>query len=173
MPLYLLPCGRCWVGLGFFQRLDVSVSRCLPVHVTKPGALLFISAGGFCVGAAIVHLSPVLCPKCVSTGEMGREWPYSSLIPISFQGNTQHDKGSQSKTTKSSDLCRKQDSPSVGHRTNMDGGSLLIKLLFQCQMFRFTKQLLARDDSLLFNCCKLGVLAIIQHNSSVMLRGFH
>lgn len=126
-----------------------------------------------CAGAAIVHPSPVLCPQCVCAGEVGRVWPHSSLTPISFQGNTRHDKGSQSKTIKSSDPHRKQDSPTVGHRTNVDGGSLVIKQLFQRHLFKFAKQLLARDDSLLFNCCKLGVLAIIQHNSCVMFRGFH
>lgn len=127
MPLYLLPCGRRWARLGFSQGLSVIVNRCLPVHVTKPGALLLISTGALRAGAAIVHLSPVLCPKCVCTGEMGRMWPYSSLTPVGFQGNTQHDKGSQSQTIKSSDPHQKWGSPTVSQRTNMDGGSLLTK----------------------------------------------
>lgn len=151
----------------------MSVNRCLPVQVTKAGALLMIRAGVVCAGTATVHLSPGLCPKCVCTGEMGRVWTHRSLTPISFQGNAQHDKGSWSKTIKCSEPHWKRDSPTLGRRTNMDGGSLVIKQLFQCQLFKFARQLLARDDSLLFNCCKLGVLAIIQHNSSVMLSGLH
>lgn len=66
----------------------------------------------------------------------------------------------------------KQDSPTVDYRTKMEGGGLLIKA-FSVQVFRFSKQLLARDVSLLFNRCKLGGLAVIQHNSAVMLHRFH
>lgn len=151
----------------------MSVSRCLPVHVTNPGALLLVSTGVFCAGAAIVLLSPVLCPKGVCTGEMGRVWPCSSLTPISFQGNTQHGKGSQSKTLKSSDPHRKQHSPAASHRTNIHGGSLLIKQLFQCQLFKFVRQLLTRDDSLLFNCCKLGGFAHYSAQLFCDACGFH
>lgn len=39
------------------------------------------------------YLLPVLYRKCVSTVEMGRELPYSSLTLISFQGNAKHGKG--------------------------------------------------------------------------------
>lgn len=148
MPLYLLPCRWCHVRLSFLQGLWVSTDAS---HDSYHRTMDFCWIGPvgtqrtLYAGIAIPHLSPVLYHKCVNTAEMGRELPYSSLTLISFQGNAKHDKGWQSKTIKYSYRHQKQDSPTVDYRTNLDQGGLLLKQLFLCRLFRFSKQLLAKN----------------------------
>lgn len=43
--------------------------------------------------ATLLHLSPVLYPKCINRVEISKDLPYSSVLLIGFPGNTKHGKG--------------------------------------------------------------------------------
>lgn len=161
IPLYLQPCRRCWVRLSFLQRLRASTDT--SYHSRHRHQTV-----GFCwigpvdaqralyAASAMLHLAPAPCRKCVNMVEMGRELPNSSLMRISFYGNAKHDKGWQSKTIKYSLLAPEARQPNLWLQDKNGRSRSVNKRAFSVQVFRFSKQLLARGVSLLFNCCKLG-----------------